>query len=444
MTNSKPFQAWFQCSNGCKARIPIDAILYRCPQCSSLLEVEHDLEALSSVSGASWKELFDSRALKASQNLPSSGVWSKKEWVHPSLDFQNIVSFGEGNTPLTPLEPSFLGIEQSWIKQCGISHTGSFKDLGMTVLVSNVLAIRKKNPHLKAVACASTGDTSAALAAYCARAKIPCLVLLPAGKISMAQLLQPITNGAVVCSLRTDFDGCMQVVQELCAREDVYLANSLNSLRIEGQKTISIELMQQLNWQTPDWIVIPGGNLGNVSALGQGFLMMQKLGLIDRLPRLACAQAEHANPLYLSYKTGFQEQLNISARPTLASAIQIGAPVSYPRAIRVLKKMNGVVEQASEQDIATTTARADRIGLQTCPHTAVALACTQKLVQNKTIAPDEKVVVVSTAHGLKFMDFKAAYHQDRLENLETEYSNKVQEIEPDINEVLKILDQRLR
>ena len=200
--------------------------------------------------------------------------------------------------------------------------------------------------------CASTGDTSASLAAYCAVAGVPAVVLLPRDKISTAQMVQPLANGARVLSLDTDFDGCMAIVQRLAEEPGIYLANSMNPLRIEGQKTISIEIVQQFDWEVPDWIVIPGGNLGNVSALGSGFLMMRELGLITKLPRIAVAQAAAANPLYLAYRDGLPEDFKpVTARPTLATAIQIGNPVSYPRAVRTLHQFDGVVEQAPE-DIA--------------------------------------------------------------------------------------------
>ena len=236
---------------------------------------------------------------------------------------------------------------------------------------------------IDAVACASTGDTSAALGAYCAAAGIPSVVLLPKDKVSIAQLVQPLANGALVLSLDTDFDGCMAVVQEITKEKRIYLANSMNSLRIEGQKTVAIEIVQQFDWEVPDWIVIPGGNLGNVHALGQGFVMMQELGLVNKLPRICLAQAERANPLYRSFQDDFKTFEPITAQPTLAMAIQIGNPVSVKRAIRTLQRFNGVVEQATEQELADEAARADRTGMFNCPHTGVALAALRKLVERK-------------------------------------------------------------
>jgi threonine synthase len=414
-------------------------VVYRCPACSALLEVVHDLEALSRFSAEAWRELFDRRRSGRAATPDASGVWSKREWVHPGLHDAEIVSLGEGYTPLIEAPPQLVGAGTLWIKQCGASHSGSFKDLGMTVLVSAVVRIRKHDSRLQAVACASTGDTSAALAAYCARARIPALVLLPEGKVSPAQLLQPIANGALVCALRTDFDGCMKVVQELCSAGHIYLANSLNSLRVEGQKTVGIEICQQLGWRAPDWIVIPGGNLGNVAALGKGLSLMLQLGVITRAPRIACAQASQANPLYLSYRSGFRERVTVAARPTLASAIQIGDPVSYPKAVHVLRQFAGVVEQAEEQEIADCAALADRAGLLTCPHTAVGLACARKLVAQGTIGRNEEVVVISTAHGLKFMDFKSRYHSRDLTNLAFPLANPHHVVEPTAEAVLEVL-----
>jgi len=293
----------------------------------------------------------------------------------------------------------------------------------MTVLVSMVKQMRATGKWIPAVACASTGDTSASLAAYCAAASIPAIVFLPKGKVSSSQLIQPIANGALTLSLDTDFDGCMKVVREVCAKNNIYLANSMNSLRIEGQKTVGIEIVQQFDWEVPDIIIIPGGNLGNVTALGKGFLMINELGIIDRLPRIVCAQSARANPLYQSYLTGFREYHPIKAKKTLASAIQIGSPVSINKAIDILKKFNGIVEQATEDELANAASRADRTGLFSCPHTGVALAALFKLAERKIIKPKDRVVVISTADGLKFPDFKIKYHQDKLNGVEADYSN---------------------
>jgi threonine synthase len=235
--------------------------------------------------------------------------------------------------------------------------------------------------------------------------------------VSTAQLVQPLANGAHVLAIDGDFDACMALVQRLAEEEGVYLANSMNSLRIEGQKTVAIEMVQQFDWEVPDWVIIPGGNLGNVSALGKGFLMMKDLGLISKLPRIAVAQAEAANPLYLSSLTNFETFKPVTAKPTLASAIQIGNPVSIKKAVRTLQQFNGVVEQASEAELADASARADLTGLFNCPHTGVALAALEKLVKRGVIEARHRVVVVSTANGLKFTDFKVQYHEGKLRDV---------------------------
>jgi threonine synthase len=359
----------------------------------------------------------------------------------PFIDNENIVSTYEGNSNLLWADRygKQLHVEDLWVKQCGNSHTGSFKDLGMTVLVSVVKQMMADGVPIDAVACASTGDTSAALGAYCAAAGIPSVVLLPRNKISMAQLVQPLANGALVLSLDTDFDGCMAVVQEITKERRIYLANSMNSLRIEGQKTAAIEIVQQFDWEVPDWIVIPGGNLGNVHALGQGFTMMRELGLIQRLPRICLAQAERANPLYRSYLEDFKRFEPVAAQPTLAMAIQIGNPVSVKRAIRTLQRFNGVVEQATEQELADEAARADRTGMFNCPHTGVALAALRKLVERKVIRSHERVVVVSTANGLKFADQKAAYHMGALDGIRPSHRNAPVELPPDPGRVARAI-----
>lgn len=419
------FESWFECFDGCPGRWPLTEPVYRCPHCGGLLEVRPDMEALKKVPAETWKAAFEERA-HTNEWPYASGVWGKRELVCPVVDPDNVVSMYEGHTNLFWARRlgQQLGLPDLWIKLCGNTHTGSFKDLGMTVLVSVVNEMMSRGQPVRAVACASTGDTSAALAAYAAYAGIPAIVLLPKDKVSVAQLVQPVANGAITLSLETDFDGCMEIVQQIAARDGIYLANSMNALRIEGQKTVGMEIVQQDDWEVPDWIVVPGGNLGNVSALGKGLLEFYELGIIDRLPRIVCAQAARANPLYNSYVQGFEKFDPIEAQPTLASAIQIGNPVSYPKAIEVLKRFNGIVEQATEQELVNATVRADRTGLFACPHTGVALAALEKLVTRGTIGRDERVVVISTAHGLKFTDFKVGYHRGELPGIRSPHANE--------------------
>jgi threonine synthase len=434
----------YVCSEGCDFSAALDAIVYRCPGCGGLLHVQHDRDALSARSGAQWRALFAER-YGAVRGPFASGVWGKKEWVLPHLAERHIVSLGEGRSPLQPLPrmAADLGLAGLHLKQCGTTATGSFKDLGMTVLVSHVAGMRADGVDVRAVMCASTGDTSAALAAYCAAAGIPSVVVLPRAKVSVSQLVQPIAHGAHVLSLATDFDGCMGIVQELARDPHLYLANSMNSLRLEGQKTVAIEIAQQLEWEPPDWIVIPGGNLGNVTALGMGLELMRELGVVGRLPRIAVAQAERANPLYRSFLNGFREFEAIPAQPTLASAIQIGNPVSIRRAVRVLRAFQGVVEQATEDELANAAARADREGALADPHTGVALAAVEKLCAAGTIAKGSRIVVVSTAHGLKFPDFKVGYHERRLPGVESLDANPAIELPADAAAAREALDRLL-
>ncbi|KAL0426823.1 UNVERIFIED_CONTAM: Threonine synthase 1, chloroplastic [Sesamum latifolium] len=425
----------------------LDDVVYRSAD-GGLLDVQHDMDALKQYDGDYWKTLFDSRV--ATTKWPyGSGVWSKKEWVLPEIDDEDIVSAFEGNSNLFWAErfgKKILGMNDLWVKHCGISHTGSFKDLGMTVLVSQVNRLRKMNSPLVGVGCASTGDTSAALSAYCAAAGIPSIVFLPANKISMAQLVQPIANGAFVLSIDTDFDGCMKLIRRITIELPIYLANSLNSLRLEGQKTAAIEILQQFDWEVPDWVIVPGGNLGNIYAFYKGFKMCQELGLVDRIPRLVCAQAQNANPLFQYYNSGWSEFSPMTAKTTFASAIQIGDPVSIDRAVYALKKSNGIVEEATEEELMDAMALADSTGMFICPHTGVALSALMKLRGNGIIGPNDRTVVVSTAHGLKFTQAKIDYHSGAIEGMECRYSNPPVSVKADfglvMDELKKFLSER--
>jgi len=430
------YRAWFECFSGCKVRHSLEEIVYRCEECGGLLEVRHDTAALKEKPAAEWRSLLDSRLGK------QSGVWSKKEMVLPELRDENIVSLGEGNSPLIRSDAfaRLLDVESIHIKQCGTSHTGSFKDLGMTVLVSMVNQIRSK---VRAVACASTGDTSAALSAYCAAAGLPSIVFLPKDKVSVAQLIQPLANGAITISMDTDFDGCMKIVEQITRDGSIYLANSMNSLRVEGQKTISLEIAQQFGWDLPDFVVVPGGNLGNISAIANGFLLMKDLGLTDRVPRLVCAQAQQANPLYRAYLKNFESFEPIVAGSTLATAIQIGNPVSFSKAVKGLLATNGIVEQASEAELANATAQVDRFGFFNDPQTGVALAVTMKLAKNRVIQKGSRVVIISTAHGLKFVDFKLRFHQGQIEGGDASLRNLPIEVASNIDAVRAVIDGRL-
>jgi threonine synthase len=438
------YNAHFRCFRGCPGQHSIYDVIYTCPTCGGLLEVHHDVDALRQRSAAAWINLL-TRRVGTNQWPYGSGVWNMKEWVIPDLADENVVSMYEGNSNLFWAERlgQQIGVPDLWVKLCGNSHTGSFKDLGMTVLVSVVKQMMQQGSPVRAVACASTGDTSAALAAYAAAAGIPAVVFLPRNKVSHAQLIQPIANGAHVLALDTDFDGCMGIVKELTRDNSLYLANSMNSLRIEGQKTVGIEIVRQFDWEVPDWIIMPVGNLGNISALYKGLKLLQELGIIDKMPRLVAAQAAKANPLFLSYENDFREKVAIRAQNTLASAIQIGNPVSYEKAVAALRATNGIVAQATEHELANAAALADRTGMYTCPHTAVALAVLFQLVEKGLIDPNDRTVVISTAHGLKFTRFKTGYHEGSLNEVESQYANPPLELPADVDRVRAALVRRL-
>lgn len=435
---------YFRCFAGCSGKHSVFDVIYTCPTCGGLLEVYQEREPLKQRNEYKWKQLFDSRASTTAWPY-GSGVWSMKEWVLPNLADENVVSMCEGNTNLFWAERlgKQLNVPDLWIKLCGNSHTGSFKDLGMTVLVSAVKQMMQQGSSVKAVACASTGDTSAALAAYAAYAGIPAIIFLPAGKVSMAQLIQPVSNGAHVLALDTDFDGCMQIVKEVTQDQSIYLANSMNSLRIEGQKTVGIEIVRQFDWEIPDWIIIPVGNLGNISALYKGFKLMIDLGLIRKMPRLVAAQTEKADPFYQSFLNGFEDKVSVTAGETLANAIRIGNPVSYAKAVQAVQESDGMVEQISESELAEASAQADLTGMYCCPHTGVALAVLKKLIKKGVIKQNDRTVVISTAHGLKFTQFKVDYHESTLKDIAATHANPPVYVDANANAVKEVIKSRL-
>jgi len=409
-------------------------VRYRC-DCGDLLEVAHDLEQLHS-DYPDLKELFDSRLGKT--RLPySSGVWRYHEMILPELPIDQIVTKPEGNTNLycSPKLSKEFSTEKLYLKHEGENPTLSFKDRGMTAGVSWA-----RHLGMKIVACASTGDTSAAMAAYAAQVEdIQGVVFLPHNKVSPEQLAQAIGYGAKTLAIDADFDGCMKLVQEVCEKYPIYLLNSMNSFRIEGQKAIGLEAIQQLNWRIPDWFVIPVGNAGNISALGKGLREAFELGIIDRLPRIAGVQAAAADPFYQSYQAGFREKITVVAQPTLASAIRIGAPVSHDKAASVIKRFNGIVESVSEEELMEAKAVADRCGVSVCPNSGVALAGLRKLRARRTIGNGESVVVILTAHGAKFSQVGVDYHTGHIPALQPRHPNPPIIIPPDLEAIVQAL-----
>jgi threonine synthase len=406
---------YYYCISGCAGRHDIFTPVFSCPHCGGLVDVGLETDEYKKTSSEDWKGLIAARH-NSSLAVDQSGVWAHREWVMPRIRQEEIISMGEGRSPLTeaPFVAESMGLGRLLVKQCGQSLTGSFKDLGMTVLVSMANAMRSRGQDVRALVCASTGDTSAALAAYGARAQIPVIVLLPEGKISMAQLVQPLASGAHVLALDGDFDQCMEVVQELVTLPGIFLANSKNPLRLEGQKTVAFEIAAQLGWRAPDVVAVPSGNLGNVSALYQGFSLLKSLGLVDSIPRLVACQVDAANPLFRAYETGLKELNPVRATVTHASAIRIGNPVSWPRAKSALEQTNGFVTSVGEDALLQIAGEMDRAGFFVCPHTATALAGVKGLAEERKIGKEDEVVVISTAHGLKFAEQKISFHEDAV------------------------------
>ena len=411
----------FKCVS-CENEYNIQEIRYRC-ECGDLLEVIHELDR-AIPDPESWKKSLD-------EQLDEIPFRRYQNILFPSLPNEFIISLKEGDTPLYDVSPNFPQFGSLHLKHEGMNPTLSFKDRGMVSGVSWANHLGCEN-----VICASTGDTSAAMAAYAGSApKMKGIVLLPKGKISPEQLVQPISFGALTIGVETDFDGCMKLVQQLTEKHNIYLLNSMNSVRIEGQKAIGIETLHQLNWQVPDWFVIPVGNAGNISALGKGLRELYELGIIDKLPRLVGVQTEGASTLYQSYKNGFSELVPQQAKPTKASAIQIGNPVSYSKAVRELKHFDGVVESVTETELMDWKAQIDRLGISICPNSAVAVAGTMKLRDADVIKQNEDVIVILTAHGSKFSNTAVDYHQ----NGKNKFANKTKTVKPELSELERLL-----
>ncbi len=399
----------------------------RCTDCGHLFEVEYPALRLGAASGQAddpgvahtraedLKVLWASRRTSR-QGIDQSGVWRFRELLPIVDDERNIVTLREGNTPLYHLSRSAkaLGLPELYAKHQGLNPTGSFKDTGMTAALSVA-----HEQGFDWVACASTGNTSAAMAAYASRAGMRSLVLIPEGKIAWGKLSQSMDYGALTLQLRTDFDGCVRTLAEVVRRAPVFLLNSVNPYRLEGQKTPAFEIAEELNWTVPDHVIVPGGNLANGSALGKGFLELLGLGLIDRLPRISVIQAEGANPLYRMIAAGADELTPVEAE-TRASAIRIGNPASWRKALRILRTTGGFCEQVSEGEIALAKAEIGAEGIGCEPASAVTLAGLKKLIASGAVGREESVVLFLTGHTLKDSDYTIHYHRRELLRAEEE------------------------
>ncbi len=342
--------------------------------------------------------------------VDQSGVWRFRDLL-PIVANENITTLREGNTPLydLPRAAKSLGIHWILAKHQGMNPTGSFKDTGMTAALS--VAVER---GFQWVACASTGNTSAAMAAYAARAGLRSIVFIPEGKIAWGKLSQSMDYGALTVQLRTDFDGCVRMVNELVMTHPIYLLNSVNPYRLEGQKTPAFELLEQMDWQVPEHLIVPGGNLANSAALAKGFAEMKQLGLISRIPRISIIQAAGANPLYRSMQENNGTELTPVKADTRATAIRIGNPASWRKAVAALKSTGGWCEEVSEQEIALAKAQIGAEGIGCEPASAVTLAGLKKLVSDGRVGTEERAVLILTGHTLKDSDYTIKYHRGEL------------------------------
>ena len=405
---------------------------YRC-DCSGTLDVIHDLSQCDLT-----REILDAR-LSSKDPLDRSGVWRFRELILPLGDekLQEIAAArGEGSTNLYNASKigREVGVENLWLKHEGENPTGSFKDRGMTVGITVAKLL-----EMKAVACASTGNTSASMASYAAISGMDGLIFIPEGKIAFGKLSQALAYGAKTIQIEGDFDDAMALVQEVCDSEGIYLLNPINPFRIEGQKAIGMEIMQDLDWQVPDWIVLPGGNLGNNTAIAKGLLELRELGIIDQLPRIAVVQASGANPLYTAWSEGTEIQ-PVKAE-TIATAIKIGNPVSWRKSMRGITALDGIVTEVTDDQIMDAKAIVDAAGIGAEPASCATVAGIRRLVQEGIIDPKQRVVGMLTGNLLKDPDIVVNYHMGELEGIESQRSNAPISAPAEIDEIRRIIRQ---
>jgi len=423
----------------CRAPYSTSDVLYNCPKCGGLLEavIDYDKE-----DAKNWKDRWRKRRL-TNDPLDASGVWRYREMLDLfGGTFENVVSLREGCTPLLagPRAAAYAGLDALVFKHQGFNPTGSFKDNGMTCGVAQAVKL-----GLKRVACVSTGNTSASMAAYSSAAGLDPIIFIPNGNISFGKLSQALDYGAKTLQVDANFDEILALVRVLAERLGIYLLNSINPFRIEGQKSIVIEMMDQRDWKVPDWIVLPGGNLGNTSAFGKGLREMLALGLIDRLPRLAVVQAEGSSPFYDYIRQDDKAVFPTVKKPeTLATAIKIGDPVSYSKALFEVETSAGVVERASEQEIADAKAVIGACGIGSEPASAATLAGIKKLVAAGTISRDADVVAVLTGNVLKDPDYIYKYHTEQLDDpkgvrLRSKFANRPVVVPNDAEKIAALL-----
>jgi threonine synthase len=421
----------------CGARFPVTEVLYNCPRCGGLIETVYGKRE-----AADWKQLWRERRL-SNDPIDQSGVWRYREFLPFLDDYRHAVTLREGNTPLLegPRAAEYGGLDRLVFKHQGFNPTGSFKDNGMTCGASQARRL-----GLRRVACVSTGNTSASMAAYASAGGLEPVIFLPHGNISFGKLAQALEYGARTLEVEGNFDQILALVRQVAEQVGIYLLNSINPFRIEGQKTIMLEMMDQRDWRVPDWVVLPGGNLGNASAFGKALREMRDLGLIARLPRLAVVQAEGAAPFYELMRSADRSRLRPVEHPeTLATAIRIGDPVSWPKALYEITATDGVVESVSEQEIADAKAIIGRCGIGCEPASAATLAGIRKLRKSGVMASDADVVAVLTGNVLKDPDYIHRYHTKALKqgngkSIESRLANPPTLVECDAGAIVNVLD----
>jgi threonine synthase len=423
-------------NSACRARYAITDVLYNCPKCGALLEARYS----NCESAATLRALFRERRL-SNAPLDQSGVWRYRELFPFLEDHSPVVTLREGNTPLldAPQAAKYGGLDHLSFKHQGFNPTGSFKDNGMTCGVAQARRL-----GMKRVACVSTGNTSASMAAYAAAAGLEALIFLPHGNISFGKLAQALEYGAKTLQVEANFDQILALVRVLAERLGIYLLNSVNPFRIEGQKSIMFEMLDQRDWRVPDWVVLPGGNLGNVSAFGKGLREARDAGLIDRLPRLAVIQAEGSAPFHDFIRGGACEFRPVADPETLATAIRIGDPISWPKALNEIRSSEGAVEKVSEQEIADAKAIIGRCGIGCEPASAATLAGVRNLTSEGVIERDADVVAVLTGNVLKDPDYIYKYHMGKLEapggaKLESTFGNAPVVAPNDADRIVELL-----
>lgn len=427
--------SWLKCLN-CDETYPRNERIYTCPACNGLLDVEHNLSALKQKYGLSL-DTFDQR-LAGFEPWERSGVWRFRELVAPEVNPADLVTRGEGNTTLytapSPLA-AYVGHDALQIKHEGENPTGSFKDRGMASGVTQAKQIKAR-----AVICASTGNTSASMASFARLNGLMAIVAFPAGKVALGKIAQAVAYGATCVEIRGDFDDAQRLVLDAAQELPIYMLNSVNPYRLEGQKTIMFEMLQQRRWRVPDWVVVPGGNLGNSSAFGKAFLELYEIGFIDRMPRIAVIQAEGASPLFQSFQRDFAERVRQKAE-TIATAIRIGNPTNYDKAVRAVRETGGLVASVSDQDIMDAKAMIDGVGIGCEPASAASVAGVKQLVQRGEIKGSDEVVAILTGHLLKDPTVVIDYHQGRLKDVAPNFANPIRQIDNDFHALAAIVSE---